>query len=377
MPQTNVQPNAAQPQRRRKVTKKQKTIMKIKGFFALLFMLAAFIGIIILVYKLFSHINFVKEMSKDDTAYTQLEGLPTQEEADEEARKEEMRAVEIKISETEDCPIEMILDTPEFVMYDVTAGEMLYSKNGNERVYPASTTKIMTAILIMRYADADTVFTVGDEYDMVNKGSSLAGLEKGYQLDRDMILDAVMIPSGNDASYTAAATIGRILAGDEGEEMSAREAVQRFVDEMNNTAQEIGCKDTHFTCPDGFHDEDHYTTALDMLRITLYSEQFPEIAASGAKTYRDVTFLTGEDERWYNSNALLPEDNDYYYMYAKGLKTGMTNEAGYCVVATAKRFGHELIVVSMGAQTQSIRWLNTIAMFDQGFVYVRENGGVE
>ena len=114
-----------------------------------------------------------------------------------------------------------------------------------------------------------------------------------------------------------------------------------------------------------------------MLRITLYSEQFPEIAASGAKTYRDVTFLTGEDERWYNSNALLPEDNDYYYMYAKGLKTGMTNEAGYCVVATAKRFGHELIVVSMGAQTQSIRWLNTIAMFDQGFVYVRENGGVE
>ncbi|MBQ3918715.1 MAG: D-alanyl-D-alanine carboxypeptidase, partial [Oscillospiraceae bacterium] len=197
----------------------------------------------------------------------------------------------------------------------------------------------------------------------------------GCQLDRDMILDAVMIPSGNDASYTAAATIGRILAGDKAEEISAKEAVQLFVDEMNKTAEEIGCKDTHFTCPDGFHDEDHYTTALDMLRITLYSEKFPEIAASGAKIYRNPDFLTGETVEWFNSNALLPEDNDYYYMYAKGLKTGMTDQAGYCVVATAQRFDHELIIVSMGAETQSIRWHNVIAMFDQGFSYIRDHNG--
>ncbi|MBQ7990694.1 MAG: D-alanyl-D-alanine carboxypeptidase [Oscillospiraceae bacterium] len=359
------------------MTKKQRMRMKIKGFLSLLFLLALFIAVIILIYKLFSKLNPVKDVTVDDTGYTQLEGLPTQEEAEEEARKEELRAYEIIFEEKEEYPIDMILDTPNFVMFDANTKEILYSKNGNEKIYPASTTKIMTAALVMRYAAADTVFTAGDELDLVQAGSSLAGLTKGSQLDRDMILDALMIQSGNDASYTAAATVGRLIAGEGGEELSAKEAVKVFVDEMNRTAEEIGCKNTHFTCPDGFHDEDHYTTALDMLRITIYSERFPEIAASGAKIYREPTFLSGETVEWYNSNALLPEDNDYYYMYAKGLKTGMTNEAGYCVVATAKRFDHELIIVSMGAETQSIRWLNTIAMFDQGFVYVREHGGEE
>ena len=374
MEQTTQPAPSPQPKKRR-ISKKQRRIMKIKAVLTLLFLLALFIGILLMIYSIFSQINLVKDVTLDSTEYVQLEGLPTQEEAEQEARKEEMRQYEIMFEEKDEYPIDMVLDTPQLVMFDATSKEILYSKNGSEKVYPASTTKIMTAALIMQYADADTIFTAGDELDLVQEGSSMAGLTKGCQLDRDMILDAVMIPSGNDASYTAAATIGRILAGDKAEEISAKEAVQLFVDEMNKTAEEIGCKDTHFTCPDGFHDEDHYTTALDMLRITLYSEKFPEIAASGAKIYRNPDFLTGETVEWFNSNALLPEDNDYYYMYAKGLKTGMTDQAGYCVVATAQRFDHELIIVSMGAETQSIRWHNVIAMFDQGFSYIRDHNG--
>ncbi len=374
MEQTTQPTPSPQPKKRR-ISKKQRRIMKIKAVLTLLFLLALFIGILLMIYSIFSQINLVKDVTLDSTEYVQLEGLPTQEEAEQEARKEEMRQYEIMFEEKDEYPIDMVLDTPQLVMFDATSKEILYSKNGSEKVYPASTTKIMTAALIMQYADADTIFTAGDELDLVQEGSSMAGLTKGCQLDRDMILDAVMIPSGNDASYTAAATIGRILAGDKAEEISAKEAVQLFVDEMNKTAEEIGCKNTHFTCPDGFHDEDHYTTALDMLRITLYSEKFPEIAASGAKIYRNPDFLTGETVEWFNSNALLPEDNDYYYMYAKGLKTGMTDQAGYCVVATAQRFDHELIIVSMGAETQSIRWHNVIAMFDQGFSYIRDHNG--
>ena len=374
MEQTTQPTPSPQPKKRRG-SKKQRRIMKIKAILTLLFLLALFIGILLMIYSIFSQINLVKDVTLDSTEYVQLEGLPTQEEAEQEARKEEMRQYEIMFEEKDEYPIDMVLDTPQLVMFDATSKEILYSKNGSEKVYPASTTKIMTAALIMQYADADTIFTAGDELDLVQEGSSMAGLTKGCQLDRDMILDAVMIPSGNDASYTAAATIGRILAGDKAEEISAKEAVQLFVDEMNKTAEEIGCKNTHFTCPDGFHDEDHYTTALDMLRITLYSEKFPEIAASGAKIYRNPDFLTGETVEWFNSNALLPEDNDYYYMYAKGLKTGMTDQAGYCVVATAQRFDHELIIVSMGAETQSIRWHNVIAMFDQGFSYIRDHNG--
>ena len=166
--------------------------------------------------------------------------------------------------------------------------------------------------------------------------------------------------------------MGRLLYGNGGDELSAKEAVDIFVEKMNSTAADIGCTNTHFTCPDGFHDEQHYTTAMDLLKITIYSEKFPEIAASGSKMYRNPEFLTGESAEWYNSNRLLSEDDDYYYMYAKGLKTGMTDQAGYCVVATAKRFDHELIIVCLGSETQSIRWNNTIALFDAGFKYIRE-----
>lgn len=271
--------------------------------------------------------------------------------------------------------VEMIIQSPYAIVYDVESDEVLYAKNAEEKCFPASTTKILTAATILSNAPEDFVFTAGDELDFVNAGSSLAMITKGCQLDVPTMIDALMLPSGNDASYTAAANIGRLLADDEN--LPADKAVEEFMEEMNRTARRIGCENTHFTVPDGFHDDEHYTTVKDMLKITLYAENFDYLMESAKKSYSNATFITGEQISWTNSNQLIHEYSDNYYMYATGLKTGMTDQSGHCVVATAERFGHQLICIVFGSESAALRWNDTIALLDASFVKVREKTRAE
>lgn len=273
----------------------------------------------------------------------------------------------------EEYPIDMNILSKYAIVYDVQADQVLYAKNAEEKCYPASTTKILTASVILDNAPEDFIFTAGDELDFVNPESSLAFVEKGNMLDLETTIDALMLPSGNDASYMAAANIGRYILDDE--EASPGDAVQAFMDEMNRVAVLIGTENTHFTAPDGFHDDDHYTTVLDMLKITLYARTKPMILKSVAKPELETTFETGEEVYWYNSNKLIHEDSDFYYLYANGFKTGMTDQSGYCVVATANRFDHDIICIVFGAEDSSTRWNDTIALLDAAFVQVRNNKG--
>ncbi len=270
---------------------------------------------------------------------------------------------------TEEYPIDTVLQSKYAIVYDVRADEVLFAKNANEKCFPASTTKILTAAVILDNAPEDFQFTAGDELDFVNPESSLAFINKGNVLDLEMTIDALMLPSGNDASYMAAANMGRYIADDES--LSPEKAVQTFVDEMNKTARLLGAENTHFTAPDGFHDDDHYTTVLDMLKITLYAMDKPKLMASAAKTDTYTTFLSGEEVYWTNSNKLIQETSgDCYYMYAYGMKTGMTDQAGYCVVATARRFDHDIVCIVFGADASDIRWNETISLLDSAFVKV-------
>lgn len=310
-------------------------------------------------------------LSVDASGYTTLAALPSESEAAKIEKEEQIKVENSIFEEKESYPIDMIIQSPYCVVYDVQGKRVLYAKDAWKRCYPASTTKIITAAVMLANTESDTLFTAGDEQSMVNEGSSLAYINVGSVLDRDMILDAIMLPSGNDASYCAAAVTGRIIA--DNEKLTAEEAVDVFVNKMNEFAADAGCTDTNFTCPDGFHNDNHYTTAMDMLRMTLRSEDYPEIAASGAKTYRELDFVSGEHIWWNNSNKLIQSDSENYYMYATGLKTGMTDQSGHCVVATAERFGHEVIIVCMGSESSSVRWNDTIALFDAAFQYIRNN----
>lgn len=275
----------------------------------------------------------------------------------------------------DEYPIDMVIRSEYAIVYDIQGNDVLFAKNPEERCYPASTTKILTASALLDNVPEDFLFTAGDELDLVNPGSSLAFINKGNVLDLEMTIDALMLPSGNDASYMAAANAGRYIA--KNDSMTDQQAVDRFMDEMNRTARLIGANNTHFTVPDGFHDDDHYTTVLDMLKITLYAMEKPKLMASAGKTERYVQFVSGEEVSWTNSNKLLHESaGDCYYMYANGMKTGMTDQSGYCVVATARRFDHDVVCLVFGAEASDIRWNDTIALLDAAFAEIREREGI-
>ena len=128
----------------------------------------------------------------------------------------------------------------------------------------------------------DTEFVVETNYLLLPMTPVWLLLQKGQRLTFEMLLDALLLPSGNDAAYVMAAGVGRLYAGDDS--LPAEEAVAVFVGLMNQTAQRIGATDSHFVTPDGYHDDDHYTTAMDMMRIALYASTFDVVRESYGKS---------------------------------------------------------------------------------------------
>ena len=149
------------------------------------------------------------------------------------------------------------------------------------------------------------------------------------------LLYSMMVPSGNDAALTLADYIG---GGD----------VNKFVKMMNDKAEELGCKDTHFENPDGLHDENHYTTARDMYIITRHALTLPDF-----ETISNATewLCEGEENPVVTTNYMIDKNRggEYYYMYAKGIKTGTTDEAGRCLVTSATADKHSYLLILMGA----------------------------
>ncbi len=240
-------------------------------------------------------------------------------------------------------------------LYDLTNDQMLYGKNADAPCFPASTTKLLTALVTLQNADSTTVFTVGDEIKLIDPQSSVAGLHMGQQLDLRTILEAIILPSGNDAAYTAAANVGRILAKDH--TLSAKAAIERFCEEMNRTAQSLGLTNSRFKNPDGIHDPSHYTTANDMAKIAKAALANPTLAEIVGEQQVQRTFLSGETGRlWANTNLLLDPTSIFYFDGATGLKTGFTSEAGHCLVASAEKDGVQMLAVVMNAPTTSKRF---------------------
>ncbi len=248
------------------------------------------------------------------------------------------------------------------VLYDLTADNILYTKNANERAYPASMTKLLTAAVAIKYAPSDTVFTVGEEIRLIDPESSIARLRIGNRLDMQTILEAMLLPSGGDAAYTIAANVGRIIANDTS--LSAKAAVQVFCDKMNETAKELGCKDTHFVNPDGIHHQNHYTTASDMILIAKYAYEQPLVATVIGQEVVTRSFLSGETgATWYNTNSLLRTNTRYLFEGATGMKTGYTSQAGYCLAASAEKDGAVLIAILMGGENSYGRFEDATGLF--------------
>ncbi len=227
------------------------------------------------------------------------------------------------------------------LLYEVTSGQILYEKDIYEKAYPASTTKIMTALLALENCELDEIVTVtSDAWRGINRDSSIAGLSTGEYLPmRDMLI-CLLVASGNEAANAIAIHI----AG----------SISAFVEMMNTRAEELGCKNTHFVNPHGLHNEEHYTCAYDLLQIALAARQFTtfqEIVSQPRMTIAP-TNKYDKERRFNNTNLLLSNTNTSEYLYSKatGIKTGYTTPAGYCLVSSAKNDQLEFVAVVLGGE---------------------------
>ena len=231
------------------------------------------------------------------------------------------------------------------VLIDAKSGTILAQKNADKKMYPASLTKIMTAIIAIEMGKLTDVITVDDDTPHEIEGSHIA-LEPGEILTLKDLLYALMLPSANDAALAIAKYYGKSADG--------------FVKIMNQKAKELGAFNTHFENPHGLHSENHYTTAADLALITKYAMENETFRKIVATTKYEIQTTNKKDEPRYfttlnkllynTSNNQIYVDGAYispYYEYATGAKTGYTPEAGNCLAATAKKDGTELIAVTM------------------------------
>ncbi|MCG7408688.1 D-alanyl-D-alanine carboxypeptidase [Paenibacillus sp. ACRRX] len=255
-----------------------------------------------------------------------------------------------------------------FVM-DADNGDVLFYKNENKPLPPASTTKIMTALLAVEQADPVEGVIVGSEVNWTAPDESKAGLAPGQLLTWRELISAMMLPSGNDAARTIAVQIGmkHAPAGS-----TRQQAYDLFVSQMNKKAAELGMTNTQFTNPHGMPSQDHYSTAKDLAVLAR--------AAMGNEIFRQIVMepeaslsLTSDDNQVekmvYNRNLLLQLDSGHFYEGANGIKTGYTDQAGYCLVSSANRNGHKVIAVALHSTKDQI-WSDSHTLLNYGFAHV-------
>lgn len=259
-------------------------------------------------------------------------------------------------------PSELSVSAEQAFLYDVGTDCLVWSKGAlDERVYPASLTKLWSVLVALNYLSPDAMVTVGDEISLIAADSSRAEIKKGMRTSVEGLICAMLLPSGNDAAYALAAACGRAIVGQD--DLSGRRAVDVFVERMNEHAAREGLTGSHFTNPDGYHDNDHYTTPADMIKIakmSLESELIVRICSTASVDLK----IEGGTLSLKNSNLLVNENSKYYLPEAIGLKTGHTNRAGYCLVAAARIDGRVIIAAIFGGESIYSRFDDATALFD-------------
>ena len=245
------------------------------------------------------------------------------------------------------------------VLIDSKTGKILYGKNENKKMYPASTTKILTAIIALEKCNLSDKITASYQAVMsLPSGYSNAAIQPDETLTLKDLLEVFLIHSANEAGFI----IAEHISG----------SISEFANLMNQKVAEIGCTSTHFTNPSGIHNDDHYSTASDMALIAKYcmqNETFREIVSKRSCT---IAPTDKYKERYFtNTNDLVMPGSQYYYEYAIGIKTGYTSQAKNCLISASLKDGLEIIAVVLGASTtetgRSGRCIDSVNLFEYGY----------
>ena len=232
------------------------------------------------------------------------------------------------------------------MLVSLDTGEVIYAKNEDKRVFPASITKIMVVTVILEspiYNPKAKIAMTKEAQDLIlGTGSVVSNLKVGEEIRQIDLLYYVLMSSCGDCAYLAAITYGN--------------SVENFVNMMNEKAKKLGLKNTHYQNPVGLHDEQNYTTAADTYKLTSYAlknDTFKKICETVRYTVPETNMH--KSRTLSTTNFLQDPSTNYYYVYTKGVKTGYTTEAGRCVISTASYNGYNYMCLIFGCQNKDNR----------------------
>ncbi len=262
-------------------------------------------------------------------------------------------------------PLEVQIETPYAILMDARTGKVLFDKKGNESVYPGSTTKIATALYLLKFAGdkldemvvcSEDALRVVSEEVKGEKGTLLPphileldgttyNLKRKERISLRELLYSAMIASANDSTNV----IAEFLCGD----------IQVFVNKLNEMIKDLGCKNTHFCNPHGLFHSDHKTTAYDMAVIAREALKYP--------LFREIVRMPSYNRSKLNGNHLIRPDSKNFYHWAQGIKTGYTKKAKYNIVALASNGERELIAALHKSPSSSQRFEDAVLLFETAF----------
>lgn len=240
------------------------------------------------------------------------------------------------------------------ILIDATTGRVLYEKNPDAKAMPASTTKMMTCILGLENANDDDIVEV-DKRAVGVEGSAIY-INEGDKIKMSELLQATMLASGNDGAAAIAYYVGK-------------GSLETFVQMMNDKAKEIGATNTHFNNPHGLTDPNHYTTARDLAKIARYAYQNEKFRKIVSTKEQEIQWVNPAERKdiYGSTNRLL-----WNYDDVTGIKTGYTDAAGGCLVASAQKNGVTLIAVVLKTSDSRARFVEGRALLDYGFKHIKE-----
>ena len=263
----------------------------------------------------------------------------------EEDEEIDIEEIQKEVIETSSNPEEADVDSRIALIYDRASGKILYEKNGNKQTPMASTTKIMTAIVVLENANLKDVVTIDSKAAGI--GGSRLGLKKNDKITVNDLLYGLMLRSGNDAAVALANYVGGSVEG--------------FAQMMNEKAKEMGLTNSHFIVPHGLDNDGHYTTAYELAKMADYAlkiDKFKQIVG----TQNTTIYINGYAKAINNTNKLLGSVSGVY-----GVKTGFTNGAGRCLVTACKRDDLDIVTVIIGADTTKQRTADTIKLINYAY----------
>ncbi len=282
--------------------------------------------------------------------------IPSLAETTAEERLEANRALEIQSNEIPDWPIGPVVGAEAAILMEAETGTILYAKNIHQREYPASTTKILTALLASELCEMDETVTFSRKavFDTPRDSNHIA-MDVGQELTMEQCLNAILIRSANEVAFAVA------------EHISGSTEWQDFGDIMNTRAAELGCVDSHFANPNGLPDENHYTSAYDLAmigRAFFANEMLCKITLT-RRLEIPASDKLPQPKLELNKMQIIP-GGEYAYEYLVGCKTGYTLAARSCLVSCAEKNGMKLICVVLKDESPT-QYEDTISLFEYGF----------